>query len=53
MSKFEDLHKLKDEMEKDSTLPLKKGATKLVFGAWNTEATILVIGEGPGFNEDK
>lgn len=53
MSKFEKLHKLKDEMEKDDSLPLKKGATKLVFGTGNTEASILCIGEGPGFNEDR
>lgn len=53
MSKFEELHKLKQEMEKDDTLPLKKGATNLVFGTGNTEASILCIGEGPGFNEDK
>ncbi len=59
MSKFEKLHKyralheLKDKMEKDNSLPLKKGATKLVFGTGNTEAKILCIGEGPGFNEDR
>jgi len=52
MSKFDDLHKLKEEMEKDETLPLKKGAGKLVFGSGNTEAKILCIGEGPGRNED-
>jgi uracil-DNA glycosylase len=52
MSKFEELHKLASEMEKDDSLPLKKGATKLVFGTGNTEATILCIGEGPGRNED-
>lgn len=50
--KYEKLHKLKDKMEKDDTLPLKKGATRLVFGTGNTEAKILCIGEGPGFNED-
>lgn len=53
MSKFEDLHKLKEEMEKDDNLPLKKVATRLVFGSGNTEAKILCIGEGPGFNEDQ
>jgi DNA polymerase len=53
MSKFEDLHKLKEKMEVDSSLPLKKGATKLVFGVGNTSAKILCVGEGPGFNEDK
>lgn len=53
MSKFEELHKLESEMEKDDSLPLKKGATKLVFGTGNTNAEILCIGEGPGFNEDR
>ena len=53
MTKFEELHKLEGEMEKDNTLPLKKGATKLVFGTGNTKASILCIGEGPGFNEDR
>jgi DNA polymerase len=53
MSKYEELHKLKEEMEKDDSLPLKSGATKLVFGTGNTETKILCIGEGPGFNEDK
>jgi len=53
MGKYEKLHKLAREMEADKTLPLKKGATKLVFGAGNTEAKILCVGEGPGFNEDK
>lgn len=52
MTKFEALHQLKDEMEKDDTLPLKKGADKLVFGSGNTEAKILLIGEGPGKNEN-
>lgn len=51
-TKFEELHKLKDVMEKDDSLPLKKGANKLVFGSGNTEASILCIGEGPGRNED-
>lgn len=52
LHKYDALHRLKDEMEKDDTLPLKKGATKLVFGSGNTEASILCIGEGPGRNED-
>lgn len=52
MTKFELLHKLKDQMEKDESLPLKKVATKLVFGSGNTEAKILCVGEGPGRNED-
>ena len=52
MTKFEELHRLKDEMEKDDSLPLKKGANKLVFGSGNTEAKILLCGEGPGRQED-
>ena len=52
MGNYDDLHKLKDLMEKDDLLPLKKGAGKLVFGSGNTEAKILLIGEGPGKNED-
>ena len=53
MSKFEELHKLEEKMEKDDSLPLKKGATRLVFGVGNTAAKIICVGEGPGFNEDK
>ncbi|MFZ3301151.1 MAG: uracil-DNA glycosylase [Microgenomates group bacterium] len=52
MKKFEELHRLKDRMEKDDSLPLKKVANKLVFGSGNTETKILLIGEGPGRNED-
>ncbi|HKC04639.1 MAG TPA: uracil-DNA glycosylase [Patescibacteria group bacterium] len=53
MSKFEELHRLKENMEKDDSLPLKKVANKLVFGSGNTETKILLIGEGPGRNEDE
>lgn len=53
MTKYKALHKLKDKMEKDDSLPLKSGATKLVFGTGNTEAKVLCIGEGPGRMEDQ
>jgi uracil-DNA glycosylase family 4 len=53
MTKREELIKLMREMERDETLPLKKGANKLVFGSGNPEARILFIGEGPGFHEDQ
>ncbi len=53
INKAEELQKLKEEMEKDDKLPLKKGATNLVFGSGNPDTKILFIGEGPGFNEDK
>jgi uracil-DNA glycosylase len=47
------LDALKAEMEKDQALPLKKGATRLVFGVGNPESDILLIGEGPGYFEDQ
>lgn len=50
--KYKKLHKLKDKMDKDDSLPLKSGATQLVFGTGNTEAEVLCIGEGPGRMED-
>lgn len=46
------LDELKRKMQSDDTLPLKKGATNLVFGEGNPEAEILLIGEGPGYWED-
>lgn len=46
------LSELKEKMEKDESLPLKKGATNLVFGVGSPEAEILFIGEGPGYWED-
>lgn len=53
MTKFELLHKLKDKMELDDKLPLKSSESKLVFGSGNTEADILICGEGPGAQEAK
>jgi DNA polymerase len=32
--------------------PLHKGRTKLVFGSGNPDADVMVIGEGPGADED-
>lgn len=49
---YDELHRLKNEMDMDDSLPLKKGASKLVFGSGNTKAKILLCGEGPGRNED-
>jgi len=40
-------------MQKDLDLPLRKGATNLVFGDGNPDSALLFIGEGPGFWEDK
>ena len=36
----------------EDDLPLKEGATNLVFGEGNVEAEIVFIGEGPGHWED-
>lgn len=44
---------LKRKMEKDDSLPLKKGATQLVFGVGDPDSPIVFIGEGPGYWEDK
>ncbi|HEX6976960.1 MAG TPA: uracil-DNA glycosylase [Patescibacteria group bacterium] len=53
MDKREKLKKLREEMLADESLPLRKGATNLVFGEGNADAKILAIGEGPGFHEDR
>jgi uracil-DNA glycosylase len=47
------LDELKKKMTSDDSLPLKKGATNLVFGVGNPETEILFIGEGPGYWEDQ
>ena len=52
MSKASELQKLKEKMEEDDSLPLKKSETNLVFGVGDPEAKILFIGEGPGYWEN-
>jgi len=46
------LNDLKEKMLKDETLPLKNGATNLVFGEGNPDAQMFFLGEGPGYWED-
>jgi DNA polymerase len=53
MDKKELLIALKSKMKADKSLPLRKGATNLVFGEGSPDAEILCLGEGPGFTEDK
>jgi len=53
MDKKINLEKLKEKMEKDQGLPLKKNATRLVFGVGNADSEVLFIGEGPGYWEDQ
>lgn len=40
-------------MQQDQTLPLRKGATQLVFGEGDPDAEIYCLGEGPGYWEDQ
>jgi DNA polymerase len=51
--KAKKLEEIKAGMEKDESLPLKKGATRLVFGVGNPNTQVLFIGEGPGYWEDQ
>lgn len=53
MDKKEELRKLKQEMEEDKGLPLREGATQLVFGDGNPDTDIYFLGEAPGFHEDR
>lgn len=53
MSKQELLNDLKKRMEADKLLPLRTGATQLVFGEGNPEAQIYFLGEAPGYYEDR
>lgn len=52
-SKKQQLIELKKRMDKDEALPLKSGATNLVFGQGNSHASVIFIGEGPGYWEDQ
>jgi uracil-DNA glycosylase family 4 len=53
MDKKQRLEDLKKRMQEDDSLPLRKGATQLVFGEGNPDANIYFLGEAPGFHEDK
>ena len=50
MDKTVELEKLRSEMDKDRSLPLK---TNLVFGEGNPDCDVFFVGEAPGFNEDQ
>ena len=51
-SKSEKLNKLKEKIQLIKNCALKKNATNLVFSDGNINAKIMIIGEGPGANED-
>jgi uracil-DNA glycosylase family 4 len=46
------LQELKDEISKIKNCELKKSSTNIVFSDGNPESKIMIIGEGPGVNED-
>lgn len=52
-SKRQKLIELKNQMREDKSLPLRSGATNLVFGQGNIDSAIMFIGEGPGYWEDR
>ena len=52
-NKVKKLKALKTEIEEIKNCKLKENASKVVFADGNPNAKIMVIGEGPGANEDK
>tara|TARA_Y100000590_G_C15506592_1_gene933767 strand:- start:157 stop:852 length:696 start_codon:yes stop_codon:yes gene_type:complete len=51
-NKLEKLNNLKKKIKLITNCDLKKNATNLVFGDGNINAKIMIIGEGPGAQED-
>ena len=51
-SKLEKLKKLKSKIQSLKNCDLKNNATNIVFGDGNINSKIMIIGEGPGANED-
>ena len=52
-NKSEKLKKLRSSIGSIKNCKLKKNAMNLVFSDGNSESKIMIIGEGPGANEDK
>ncbi|MDO8619335.1 MAG: uracil-DNA glycosylase [Candidatus Daviesbacteria bacterium] len=53
MTKISELQALKRQMQENKDLPLRNGATQLVFGEGNPDARIYFLGEAPGYWEDQ
>ena len=51
-TKIEKLNKLKKKIQSIKNCDLKKYAKNIVFGDGNINSQIMIIGEGPGANED-
>ena len=52
-SRLERLNQLKKKIHLIKNCELKKNATNLVFSDGNINSKIMIIGEGPGANEDE
>mgnify|MGYP001290148722 CR=1 FL=1 len=52
-NKIEQLQKLQNSIKNIKKCELKKNATNLVFSDGNPNSKIMIVGEGPGANEDK
>lgn len=53
VTKQERLAELKKRMLADVKLPLRAGATQLVFGEGNPDTKVYFLGEAPGYYEDR
>lgn len=53
MDKVLELARLKKQLEGSSDLPLRSGATQLVFGEGSPNAKLYFLGEAPGYWEDQ
>jgi len=53
VNKSEELLRLKEKMQNDVSLPLREGATQLVFGEGNCDTELYFLGEAPGYYEDR
>ncbi len=51
--KAQSLKKLRDEIKDIKNCKLKESASNLVFSDGNPNSKVMIIGEGPGANEDK
>tara|TARA_A100001011_G_scaffold332809_1_gene360152 strand:- start:15 stop:602 length:588 start_codon:yes stop_codon:yes gene_type:complete len=52
-NKAENLSKLRENINEIKNCKLKENASNLVFSDGNPNSKIMIIGEGPGANEDK
>lgn len=51
-TKQDKLTLLRERMQADMSLPLREGATHLVFGEGNPDTLLYFLGEAPGKSED-